>query len=185
MGSEAFSPSYRHALHRFLQAARDARGDIETLPVAGTCPAGEPLTIDTVRLGSPRASRLVVVSSGVHGVEGYFGSAVQLMFLRSVLPALSRPDDVAVLLLHAVNPYGFAWDRRVSEDNVDINRNFPTSAQTYSGCPDGYEQVDPLINPQTPPRWDCFYTRAAEKILRHGFEPLKDNLKAQQEAISA
>ena len=180
MGSEAFSPSYRHALRRFLQAARGAGGQIESHPIAGACPAGEPLSIDTVRLGNPRASRLVVVSSGVHGVEGYFGSAVQLMFLRSVLPALSMPDDVAVLLLHAVNPYGFAWDRRVTEDNVDLNRNFPTATQTYSGCPDGYEQVHPLINPETPPQWDCFYPRAAEKILRHGFEPLKESIVGGQ-----
>jgi hypothetical protein len=31
---------------------------------------------------------------------------------------------VNVVLVHALNPYGFAWLRRVNENNVDLNRNF-------------------------------------------------------------
>jgi hypothetical protein len=34
------------------------------------------------------------------------------------------PADTALLMIHAVNPYGFAWLRRVTEENVDLNRNF-------------------------------------------------------------
>ena len=33
-------------------------------------------------------------------------------------------DNLSIVLLHASNPYGFAWGRRVNEDNVDLNRNF-------------------------------------------------------------
>ena len=32
--------------------------------------------------------------------------------------------DVALVFIHAVNPYGFSQLRRVNEDNVDLNRNF-------------------------------------------------------------
>jgi hypothetical protein len=28
------------------------------------------------------------------------------------------------MLIHALNPFGFAWLRRVNEANVDLNRNF-------------------------------------------------------------
>ncbi len=34
------------------------------------------------------------------------------------------PKDVAVLHVHAINPYGFAWLRRTNEQNIDINRNW-------------------------------------------------------------
>jgi hypothetical protein len=39
------------------------------------------------------------------------------------LAAVDRAG-VAVLLLHALNPYGFSHLRRVNEDNADLNRNF-------------------------------------------------------------
>jgi hypothetical protein len=34
------------------------------------------------------------------------------------------PRDVALLFVHALNPFGFAWNLRGNEDNVDINRNW-------------------------------------------------------------
>ena len=61
--------------------------------------------------------------SGTHGVEGYCGSGIQIGFLKEGLFA-ELPDDMSVVLLHAMNPYGFSNDRRVNEDNVDLNRNF-------------------------------------------------------------
>jgi hypothetical protein len=36
----------------------------------------------------------------------------------------SLPDDVAVLMIHLINPWGTAWIRRVNEDNIDLNRNY-------------------------------------------------------------
>ena len=51
------------------------------------------------------------------------------------------------VLLHALNPFGFAWRRRVNEDNVDLNRNFLLDDEGYVGCPDGYAHLDPLLLP--------------------------------------
>jgi hypothetical protein len=34
------------------------------------------------------------------------------------------PKNTALVLIHAINPHGFAHERRVNEDNVDLNRNF-------------------------------------------------------------
>ena len=58
------------------------------------------------------------------------------------------------VLLHALNPYGFAWLRRVNEHNVDLNRNFLLPGEAYRGSPAGYAALDPLLNPKSPPaRW--------------------------------
>jgi predicted deacylase len=75
-----------------------------------------------------------VISSGVHGVEGLFGSAVQLALLER-LAAWQLPAGAAVVFLHAVNPFGFAWQRRFNEDNVDLNRNFLLAGEAYEGAP--------------------------------------------------
>jgi hypothetical protein len=34
------------------------------------------------------------------------------------------PPETAVLLIHAVNPWGMAWHRRQNAANIDLNRNF-------------------------------------------------------------
>lgn len=79
------------------------------------------LTTDVVRLGSPTASKVLIVISGTHGLEGGAGSLCQTTWLNNY-PYL--PDDVAVVLIHLLNPWGCAWTRRQTEDNVDLNRNF-------------------------------------------------------------
>ena len=66
---------------------------------------------------------MLVTVSGTHGVEGFFGSAVQVEWLRRIKGA-ALPGDIAALHIHAINPYGFSWLRRTNEDNVDINRNW-------------------------------------------------------------
>jgi polar amino acid transport system ATP-binding protein len=84
-------------------------------------PEGEALATDVAWFGPAEASRLVVVISGTHGVEGAYGSACQTAW-ASRMPKL--PADTAVMMIHLINPWGTAWSRRVNEDNVDLNRNF-------------------------------------------------------------
>lgn len=85
-------------------------------------PDGEELAIDLAELGRRDAEAVVFVVSGTHGAEGFAGSALQAHWLAH--HAAERPDDVRTVLLHAHNPFGFAWTRRVNEDNVDLNRNY-------------------------------------------------------------
>jgi Protein of unknown function (DUF2817) len=88
-----------------------------------TLPNGAALSMDIAWFGDRSASKVFVAFSGVHGVEGFFGSGVQIEWIhRSENRRL--PRDTAALLVHAVNPYGFAWLRRTNEDNVDLNRNW-------------------------------------------------------------
>src|SRR4029077_2102219 len=84
---------------------------------------GKPLFLDTAIIGPRDAMKALLLISATHGVEGYFGSGVQSGLLRERL-AQHVPKVAKIVLLHALNPYGFAWDRRVNEDNADINRNF-------------------------------------------------------------
>ena len=59
------------------------------------------------------------------------------------LPASGRPTLVFV---HALNPYGFSWVRRVNEDNVDLNRNFPDWSQPLP-TNDGYAELADILVP--------------------------------------
>ncbi|MCY4028632.1 MAG: M14 family metallopeptidase [Acidobacteria bacterium] len=174
-GPSAFSSSYAVARRRFRNAARRARAVLEGLPLPGCGPGGETLAVDVATVGAARPARAVVVSSGLHGVEGFFGSAVQLAWLEGVgAGRIAVPPGTAVVLVHAVNPYGFAWRRRANERNVDLNRNFLDVGEPYDGTPPLYDRVHRLLNPDTPPsRADLFLLRAAWAISRHGLPALR------------
>ena len=120
---DLFSPSYEVARQRFCDAATVAGATVEQHRV-DTGDAGADLTIDVATMGGGEPSWVVIVSSGVHGVEGFFGSAIQLAWLSRQAAGARPADDGAVVLVHAVNPYGFARLRRTNEDNVDLNRNY-------------------------------------------------------------
>ncbi len=117
----AFAGTYADACGRFLGAAYDC-AEIASWqhPLCG--PAGESLAVDCAWLGPPAAPSVVVVVSGTHGVEGFSGSGIQVDLLLRGVGRL--PPETALLLIHGLNPWGFAWLRRVNEDGVDLNRNF-------------------------------------------------------------
>ncbi len=118
-----FSESYSEARTRFLEAATRTGAPLETFenPV-GLGPTGEVLATDAALFGPADATKLLILVSGTHGVEGFAGSGAQIAMMES-LRFSALPARTAVLVVHAINPYGFAWLRRVNEDNVDLNRN--------------------------------------------------------------
>lgn len=73
---------------------------------------------------------LLVVTSGIHGSETYAGSAIQQMLIQETLPHMKR-DSVGVLLVHAMNPYGFKHHQRTTENGVNLNRNFSLSGKLF------------------------------------------------------
>jgi len=122
--SGEFSRSYHEARERFRSAVRAADAEITSFRNdVGPGPESEDLCTDVAWLGPKSATKVVFAVSGTHGVEGYCGSACQLSLLAGGLIG-TAPADTAFLLVHALNPYGFAYERRVNEDNVDLNRNF-------------------------------------------------------------
>ena len=160
-----FSPDYHAARSRFRDAAIAAGARLEALSIEARGPAEESLTIDIACLGAPGARRVLLHLSGVHGVEAFAGSAVQLA-------ALTRRPDVppgcALVLVHVLNPYGMAWLRRFNESNVDLNRNFLGPGERWEGAPALYRRIDPLLNPPSPPAADGFYLRLGLFALQHG-----------------
>ncbi len=120
-----FSHSYAEARARFLAAADAAGLDNEPHwhPLLGR--DGERLAMDVVRQGPRKAERLLILSSACHGVEGFAGSGIQVALLSDpAWMAAVAGSGVAVLYVHGLNPHGFSWLRRVTQEGVDLNRNF-------------------------------------------------------------
>lgn len=93
-------------------------------PCDGFGPEGEELVTDTVWIGPADASKVLVLLGGTHGVEGFAGSAVQIDQLGLIAEAHAViPANTAVLMIHALTPWGYAWQRRCDQDGVDLNRN--------------------------------------------------------------
>ena len=174
---ELFSPDYTTARSRFRDAAVSAGAAVHAIALSARGPRTEPLAIDIAWLGAARPRRVFLHTSGLHGVEAYTGSAVQLALLESA-PAPGKDD--ALILVHVVNPYGMAWLRRTNENNVDLNRNFLLDGEAWAGAPELYRQLDPLLNPQSPPAHDGFRVRAAGVAMRHGFQRVKQAIAEGQ-----
>jgi ribosomal protein S18 acetylase RimI-like enzyme len=175
-----FSQSYAEARAAFLRACADARAEITSYRHPLSAPDGAPLFLDLARVGAPDARRVLFLASGTHGVEGFCGSGIQTFLLRGRL--LDRlPAGVALVFIHAINPWGFAWLRRVNEDNVDVNRNFLNHRASYPQNPD-YDRLYDVLNPQ---RLDAQAVTALLEAARrfeeaHGWEALYRSLSGGQ-----
>lgn len=177
--STAFSPDYAAARLRFRQAATVLGWTMEAHSIGLNGPCGEDLTVDVAWSENDKQDRTLVISSGVHGVEGFFGSAVQLALLEQW--ANHGAPSVRCVFLHGLNPYGFSWLRRFDENNIDPNRNFLLEGESYHGAPPGYAELNSLLNPRRPPsRWDPFYIKALQAIARHGMPALRQSVAAGQ-----
>ncbi len=106
------------------------------------------LTIDFCYVPAQKETeKLLIITSGTHGVEGYVGSAVQKMFMSEILTT-EMLNEVGVLLVHSVNPFGFKYSRRVTENNVDFNRNCDTEQSLFSSENSGYNDLIGMLNPE-------------------------------------
>ena len=176
----AFPPDYATARARFRAAATRLGWAPQAHLIAGTGPGGEELTIDAAVSPHPDAGKVLVVSSGLHGAEGPFGSAVQLAAMER-FAAESPPAGVRYVFLHALNPWGYAHGRRVDAANVDPNRNFLLPGEEYRGSADGYQFFEALLNPKSPPgRFDLFVPRAWLAVARFGAPALRQALAGGQ-----
>lgn len=144
---DCFSESYAEARAKFCAAVATAGGSIRSwLNPNALGPNGEKLYLDTARFGAADADKMLVMISSTHGVEGHCGSGAQIAWLRTGGPS-KLPKNTGALLVHAINPYGFAWTRRVNEDNVDLNRNFGDHDKGYPRN-DGYLAIAGAILPR-------------------------------------
>jgi Protein of unknown function (DUF2817) len=140
-----FARDYSDARAKFLAAAGAAGAAITSLqhPLRG--PDTERLFTDVAWWGPPDAERVLLTVSGTHGVEGFCGSLCQVAWFANGM-AKEMPRGTALAAIHAINPHGFAWIRRVTEDNVDLNRNFVDHSQPYA-VNAAYEELRDAIVP--------------------------------------
>jgi hypothetical protein len=123
-----FSESYVEARRKFASAARAAGAEITSFVLKKRGPDGGELSTDVAWLGPPDANRALVTIPATHGVEGFFGSATQIEWLHRVKTAPLK-EGVAALHIHAINPYGFAWLRRLSREAAVNIRSKAASKQ--------------------------------------------------------
>ncbi len=121
--------------------------------------------------------KLLIVTSGLHGIEGYAGSAVQLMFMDKILHG-RQLDDVGVLLIHGMNPYGFKYRRKVTENNIDLNRNCAINTELFESKNDGYSKLSNMLMPEGKLNLNSFNNRffhwvAIKKIIQESMPVLR------------
>lgn len=173
-----FAQSYAQARRLFMDAADAAGLDVHSHvhPLLGR--DGETLAMDVARSGPADASALLILSSACHGVEGFCGSGVQVALLRDPgFQAAAQRAQVAVLWIHALNPHGFSWWRRVTQENVDLNRNF---VDFHQPLPENsaYDEIAHLL---VPTQWPApaQVTAAIERYIE------ERGMTAWQAAVSA
>lgn len=165
--SSVYSNTYAEAREKFLTLTSERNaGVISTVQPTERGVQGEELAIDVATFGDPEAAKTLFLVSGTHGQEGFYGSALQLEFLRH----LDIPEGVNVIALHALNPWGFSHLSRTDDNNIDVNRNF-----TDYDTPLVQDELYPLLHRALcPDDWTeetIDWSGARDEIARvHGFQ---------------
>lgn len=149
-----FSETYKDARDKLHHATEVYPGKIlyTSLPIEATGFNEEVLSVDIVWIGPREAKDILIHISGTHGVEGFAGSAIQTSL---VADPIELPENTSLIIIHGLNPYGMAHFRRVSENNIDLNRNFSKDRTT----PPTYAKIDALMNPREYELLDFFTLR--------------------------
>ena len=159
-----FQESYELCRDQFRSLASEikqkvSRTQISRLPISSQ--RDEDLTIDLCYLPALKKSKLIIISCGVHGVEGFAGSAVQRMFMTEFLPKIDL-ESTGIFLVHGLNPYGFKYVRRVTENNVDLNRNCEVDKALFASKNEGYSSLAEFLNPEK--QVDLSSMRSEERV---------------------
>jgi hypothetical protein len=175
MNYNFFASSYDEARSRFRTLAADRGASIETFALPELRgPMREELATDAAMFGGSDADSALIISSGTHGIEGYAGSGCQADLLSGDL--ISRiAEKHKVILIHAVNPFGFAYGRRTNENNIDLNRNFIDFSAKLPENP-AYPEAAAKFMPRTAAISDYEKTRdyIATRVAEQGPEFLRD-----------
>lgn len=153
-----FGDDFHGCRQHFLQSAQAAGRQVHSTPHPELAEAG--VAVDAVQLGN--GPHLRVLISGAHGVELPFGSAVQCAVLDG---DVAVPDEVTLLLVHAINCFGAYRQRRFTDGNIDLCRNF--SEPPYPANP-LHERLAPWLNaaPEAAEEADRALAALAEEMGR-------------------
>lgn len=163
-----FKSTFEESREAFLDLAKTSGGDLHSLQVSNQ------LSFETLYLppSSGKKERLLILTSGIHGIEGFTGSALQRYFMANHFFGL-KDENMGLLIIHGINPYGFKNERRVTEGNVDLNRNFDLSKELFQTENSGYADLYDFLNPRKRYSRFSFYASALLFILKHGMNSLR------------
>ena len=178
--ADPFAADYAGARAKFLAAAMAAGARIQSHPEPWRGVEQETLAMDVGRIGDAAAPALLILSSGCHGVEGHCGSGVQVALLDdAAFLAQARDAGVALLFIHALNPWGFSAGRRVTHEGVDLNRNVVDFSRPAPRNP-GYDALADLLLPaEWPPTADN-ERRLMAYAAAHGMAALQQAVSGGQ-----
>ena len=144
------------------------------------------LYIDNIYLPSKNENKnLIVLTTGVHGMEGYIGSVMLDVFFEEIYPTIDT-DTTGVLVVANVNPYGMKYMRRYNENNVDLNRNFILDWNSFDLTSNkDYPEVKEFLQPEGKignAFWHEaeFYASLAKEALTKGADKVSDALLTGQ-----
>ena len=147
--------------------------------------ASDDLYIDSFYLPAEEKTNLIILTTGVHGMEGYIGTTMLEVFFREIYPTLD-PDNTGILVVANVNPYGMKYFRRYNENNVDLNRNFILDWESHDlSSNKEYPKVDTFLGPTGKIRngfWHevSFYLSLAKTAVTDGADTISDALLTGQ-----
>ncbi|MCR9258741.1 MAG: M14 family metallopeptidase [Pseudomonadaceae bacterium] len=160
--------TYQTAREAFLSRINGSQQITYQHPEQG--PDGD-IAMDVAFWEAPQSKDVLVISSGTHGVEGYCGSFIQCALLDEGLAARTS-KNMSLMMIHGVNPYGFAWQRRVNENNVDLNRNFIDHTKPHPQNR-GYQELASVVEPidWTPDTSTSIISELLELSRQHPDDP--------------
>lgn len=148
-----FLKSYQECRSAFLERAEVLRSKYKYSKIEEIKIGKSNYAIDCLHLQKRKTNskNLILLSSGVHGVEGYYGSAIQSLILDEYITG-RLPLNSDLLFLHGINPYGFENNRRTNENNIDLNRNFFLKREKLpkKGKNFGYKKFSSFFMPKFP-----------------------------------
>ncbi len=146
-----FKDSWHQCRDAFYVQAADIKEKFEnvevfTIPLSSK--TDNDLSIDFCFIpASDTSKKLMVINSGIHGIEGFVGSAIQQMLMAEFLqPGMF--SETGILFIHGMNAWGFKNERRFSENNVDLNRNFSIDQALFQTKNDGFVALYDLVTPK-------------------------------------
>lgn len=185
--SEYFYNTYDEIREHLKERADMLKADGVTVDVSEyAIDEDDSLYIDKLYLPSEgEKENLIVLTTGVHGMEGYIGSVMLDVFFEEIYPGIDT-DDTGVLVVANINPYGMKYMRRYNENNVDLNRNFILDWENFDlSSNKDYPQVKEFLQPEGKignALWHeaGFYLNLAKEAITKGADKVSDALLSGQ-----
>lgn len=185
--SEYFYNSYeevRNHLKERVTKLKDNNIVVETSSYAVN--EDDDLYIDNIYLPSKKEKEnLIILTTGVHGMEGYIGSVMLDVFFEEIYPTIDT-EKTGILVVANVNPYGMKYKRRYNENNVDLNRNFILDWKDFDMSSNkDYPEVKDFLQPEGKignALWHevGFYLNLAKEAITKGADKVSDALLTGQ-----